>query len=94
MNKVVYKYIVDANKSPQGQLHTIKMPADAVIVRVGMQHDNHTIWAIVTANNTSIEVDRIFFYVGTGHSYPEDCSQYIGTYDDSIFVWHMFEFIA
>jgi len=68
---------------------TIQMPMDAQILTVQKQDGEPTIWAMV---NTENELEtRNFTMVGTGNSFDDKDMKYIGTFQDSPFVWHLFE---
>lgn len=68
---------------------TIQMPMDAQILTVQKQDGEPTIWAMV---NTENELEtRNFTIVGTGNSFDDKDMKYIGTFQDSPFVWHLFE---
>jgi hypothetical protein len=65
------------------------MPMDAQILTVQKQDGEPTIWAMV---NTENELEtRNFTIVGTGNSFDDKDMKYIGTFQDSPFVWHLFE---
>ncbi len=66
-----------------------KMPAGARIVRVALQGGLPFVWAIVDPK-AKPEPRRLLIR-GTGHEVGEDGAEYIGTYDDGPFVWHLFE---
>lgn len=68
---------------------TIQMPMDAQILTVQKQDGEPTIWAMV---NTENELEtRNFTIIGTGNSFDDKDIKYIGTFQDSPFVWHLFE---
>lgn len=80
----IWKYRVDVG--------TIMMPKGAKILTVQMQNDTPHMWAIV---NVDAELEeRVFEIHGTGHHIRNiDEYEYIGTYIDNPFVWHLFELI-
>lgn len=69
---------------------TVKMPKGAKVIRVAQQDGIGFLWAIVNPAKTTSEL-RKFGIVGTGHVLPEK-ADYIGSYDDGPFVWHVLEF--
>lgn len=69
----------------------IEMPKGAEILTVQMQDSFNTcIWAMVDPEQGDTEKRR-FVIVGTGHSFDDTDKKYIGTWQDSMFVWHLFE---
>lgn len=79
--KAIYKYIVD--KDPT----TLSIPKGAQIVHVDHQGELSCFWAIV---DTEAKTEtRIFRVVGTG--WYISGYNYIGTYQDGVFVWHIVE---
>ena len=77
--KTIYKYPAYLN---------VAMPIGARIIRVGQQEGSAYIWAIVDPNADT--EPRNFFVAGTGAGLP-DSSEYIGTFEEGVFVWHVFE---
>jgi hypothetical protein len=70
----------------------IMMPKGAKILTVQMQNDTPYMWAIVDVD-AELE-ERVFEIHGTGHNIRNiDEHEYIGTYIDNPFVWHLFELI-
>ena len=87
--KVVYKYEI-----PNDRGHVVKLPADARVVQVGMQDDRLMLWAEHgwPDANTS-HVARYFDVFGTGHPIPFE-SEYVGTFFDGPYVFHVYEITA
>ncbi len=80
----IWKYRVDVG--------AIMMPKGAKILTVQMQNDTPYMWAIVDVD-AELE-ERVFEIHGTGHNIRNiDEYEYIGTYIDNPFVWHLFELI-
>ncbi len=80
----IWKYKVDVG--------TIMMPKGAKILTVQMQNDSPHMWVIVDVD-AELE-ERVFEIHGTGHNIRNiDEYEYIGTYIDNPFVWHLFELI-
>lgn len=83
--RTIYKYPFSIDKE-----FTIRMPSEAEILCVQMQNGVPHLWAIVDTNNA--EEERRFNIYGTGWPrQPLSKSQYIGTFQDPPFVWHLFE---
>jgi hypothetical protein len=79
--KQIYKYKV---------MGAIEMPKGAEILKLMVQDSfNVCIWAKV---DPEMEIEsRRFEVIGTGHPFNDTNKQYIGTYQDGPFVWHIFE---
>lgn len=69
----------------------LNMPKGAEILSVQMQGGVPTIWASVDPHNG--EIAREFAIVGTGHQEVTRYHHYLGTVQDGMFVWHVFEII-
>lgn len=89
MSREIWKFPL-GNKS----LSEIEMPEDAQFLKVGSQHGEGFIWAIV--NTKSVKVKYLFRIIGTGHPLPDDISSqmYKGTFflDDANYVYHVFSY--
>lgn len=77
--------------------NVIEMPKGAEILTVQTQAmaNRYTfdpyIWAKVDPRNET-EI-RKFEVIGTGHQFDDTGKEYIGTYFDGPFVWHLFEIL-
>lgn len=71
-----------------GDTIVISMPEGAEIVRLAMQDNRPTMWALV--DDRALRVDRCFTLIGTG-SKVQPGARYLGTVDDGPYVWHGFE---
>jgi hypothetical protein len=83
MIKQIWKYKVE---------NVIEMPKEAEILSVQIQNGqmfNACIWVKVNPENELEK--RQFEVIGTGHSFEDSNKEYIGTYQDGPFVWHLFE---
>ncbi len=83
MIKQIWKYKVE---------NIIEMPKEAEILSVQIQNGqmfNACIWAKVNPENELEK--RQFVVIGTGHTFDDTNYEYIGTYQDGPFVWHLFE---
>lgn len=69
----------------------VVMPKGAEILCVQTQSDVLHLWAIVNPFESSLE-DRKIVIVGTGNPMPDSKNLlYIGTAQQGIYVWHVFE---
>ena len=67
----------------------IRLPKDAQILSVQMQGKELCVWALVTPlNEPEVRYIEIF---GSGVMIPSAARTYLGTVQDSGFVWHIFE---
>ena len=80
--KTIWKYKIDGS---------IQMPMDAQILTVQNQNGEEHLWALVNPNN-ELET-RKFLIVGTGQSFDDTDTKYIGTFQQPPFVWHLFELV-
>lgn len=81
----IYKYPIDIRDE-----QLVKMPKDAKILTVQMQGDNPTLWALV--DEKAEKEYRKIRIIGTGHPIPDaDSLTYIGTIQERMFLWHVFE---
>jgi hypothetical protein len=80
-NKQIWKFEIKEG--------SIRMPIGAKILSVQSQRERGMIWALVDPN--AEDEPRSFAVVGTGESFDETNMTYIGTYQESPFVWHLFE---
>jgi hypothetical protein len=79
--KEIWKYKVE---------NVLEMPKGAEILAVKVQDSfNVCIWAKV---DPEMETEtRMFEVIGTGHPFDDTNKEYIETYLDGPFVWHLFE---
>jgi hypothetical protein len=85
-NRTVWKYTL--SRQYVGDLCSVVMPKDAVILKVASQNDEVTFWADVISTN-ELET-RHFYIVGTGFDVPPN-GKYVGTAFCGSFVWHVYE---
>jgi len=69
-----------------------EIPKDATILRVGNQGGLGCIWMLV--DTTQPKVKRKFVSVGTGQKFDNTGLNYIGTWENGPFVWHLFEVMS
>lgn len=68
----------------------VRMPKGANILSFQMQGGRPTIWVLVNPDNT--EEHRYFRIFITGDDIPDFPQlEYIGTAQDGVYVWHLFE---
>jgi hypothetical protein len=72
-----------------GMAQDIEMPMHAEILTVQVQHGHVCLWAKVAPEN--VKKPRRIHIVGTGHEVPKGAFGYIGTVQQGVFVWHIFE---
>lgn len=74
-----------------GDIFEIEMPEDAVILWLASQNNIQYIWALVEIDKPKIK--RTFRIYGTGYDFELDDNSYsyIGSFNDHIFIWHVFE---
>ena len=70
-------------------IFTIEMPEGAQIVHVEQQGEGACIWAAVLPDAIGV-VSRTFLIAGTGTIIPVDC-EYVGTFQQGAYVWHILE---
>lgn len=69
--------------------YQITIPKGAEILTVQRQHEQVCIWAIVDTN--AEKERRVFEIHGTGNPMAVHTRKYIGTFQQGISVWHVFE---
>lgn len=81
----IYKWSVCPDKSM-----TLEMPITTKILpAVFMQGTNLCFWGIV--NETGKMENRTFFIAGTGGEFNGTDKEYIGSVQDGLYIWHLFE---
>lgn len=83
---VIYKYTFEIEDA-----FGIEMPQGAMILKAEMQGKNPCIWALV--NPDALREVREFRVLGTGHHYNFDHLVHVATFQQGLFVWHLFESI-
>lgn len=70
----------------------VRMPIDAEVACFEFQDGVPCIWAIVDPD--VLKLPRRFQIFGTGHQLPPvDEACYVGTQQQGVFVWHLFELL-
>jgi len=84
--RCIYKYTIP----PQDKFN-LELPKGAQILSFQEQDDKLCLWALV--NPVAAKVVRYFHIFGTGNVIDAciDVLQYIGSVQQSIYVWHLFE---
>ena len=80
--KVIWKYKI----SKEG-IYVLK---GSKVLCAQLQNDRLHIWMLVDTEEEEWETRR-FTVIGTGQSFKNDGMNYICTYQQGIFVWHVFE---
>ena len=88
--KSIWKYPLLNAKDHQ----TIQMPVGAQILCLQTQRDVPYLWVLVSPENP--RRDRFIRIFGTGHPVDDHSGRlkYIGTYQETAFVWHVFEAVT
>ena len=69
---------------------TIDMPEESKIIHIEIQYGKPTLWAVV--NTESPIKTKKFKLIGTGHPIElNNKLNYLKTFSESIFIWHLFE---
>lgn len=79
----IWKYPV---KGPNFEL---AMPQGARVLTVQVQHGEPVLWALVDPEKPHAR--RAFLLIGTGHDFDATGLNYVGTFQEGPFVWHLFE---
>lgn len=84
MTYCIWKY-----KIPKLGEFTLDIPSGSVPLHVAVQHEEPCMWWRVNA--AAPLQTRFFQVVGTGHGFDAGKREYIGTWLDGNFVWHLWE---
>lgn len=82
--KKIFKYPVGI-----GHTFTISLPPKAEVVHLEVQGVDPMMWIMFDPSFTE-RVTRTFQVIGTGHDLPDDW-EYVKTFQQQPFVWHLFE---
>lgn len=86
--KSIWKFPITKRMNEYGA-YEVLMPSDHKILSVQVQGDVPCIWAEVDPES---EVKaKTLFIVGTGKYVPDAVTRFIGTFQQSPFVWHLYE---
>ncbi len=88
--RTIHKFPCSPGNGRNAGEFELEMPRNSDILCVQTQHGYPYVWAIV--DDEAPKGMRRFVVVGTGWDLPADIgrSDYIGTYQDGGFVWHVF----
>lgn len=67
----------------------IDMPRGAKVLTLQVQDGHPMLWAAVDPGQPT--EPRQFAIVGTGHALPDNAGAYVGTWQSTIYVFHLFE---
>lgn len=82
--ETIWKFVI-----PLKDESKISMPKGFKILSCQKQQGEICVWARV--NDKAKQVEVSFAVVGTGHPYPSDAWNYVGTVvDGDFYVWHVF----
>lgn len=82
----IYKYPITTPDS-DNKVH-LYMPSSAVPLHVNVQGGQPMLWAMVDTREPLRE--HVFYLYGTGHDCNRHHSEYVGTFFDGPYVWHLF----
>lgn len=85
-NKVIYKYEL------KGMQPVVELPVGAKIINFESQVGKLFIWCIIEKGSTLVENVQ-FNIIGTGIEFNDKHLEFIGTTQQSIFMWHLFKVI-
>lgn len=68
---------------------TITLPEGAIFLDVQLQNGEPQIWALVDPK--VLQDERVIIIHGTGHPINNDVGNYIATFQQPPFIWHVFE---
>jgi hypothetical protein len=90
MTTTIWKYPIPLYRAGMVSASPVlDMPAGAEILTLQVQDEKPTLWARVDPEQPPVR--RQFAIVGTGHQVPDNASEYIGTWQSALFVFHLFE---
>jgi len=84
MTNTIWKYPLDVTDH-----QTVMMPKGARILAAQLQGITPYLWAIVDPKNEP--EPRAIRIIGTGHAFDPFRGVHLGTVQQGIFVWHIFE---
>lgn len=80
--KVIWKYDISGER--------IQVPVWSKVLCVQLQNGIPQIWMLVDEDEKEFET-RTFVIIGTGQSFNNKDMNYISTYQEFTYVWHVFE---
>lgn len=82
--KTIWKFPI-----PQQTPFCLEMPRFSRVLAVQMQEETPCIWVEVEPDGLISR--RAFHIVGTGRELPPEAHQYLGTWQNGVYVWHLYE---
>lgn len=84
MSRTIWKYEIEITDS-----QTISLPSQHKIIHFGLDPNQvPCIWAEVNPTNSVVNVE--IRLVGTGHPIDFNHFSYLGSFNQSVFVWHIY----
>lgn len=85
----IWKYPLVSDASPLADEICLRMPSIRDIIVLQLQNGVPTLWAVV---DPDAQMEDVWFHViGTDQPMPDKNLSHIGTWQQSYFVWHLFE---
>jgi len=85
--QTIYKYPV--NGADTYKKFTLNLPPEHTFLAFQMQNEEPCLWVMVYPDATKEATE--FLIMGTGHVMPDGKFKYLGTTQQGIFVWHLFQ---
>lgn len=79
----IFKYPINIGES------VVEMPKDSTFLCAQVQKDKAQMWWAVDPKKE--KCSRKFQVIGTGQEFDLDDKNYLGTFQEPPFVWHLFE---
>lgn len=89
MGRSVWKFPLIADHAQRGEIK-IEMPLASKVIALQVQEGVPMLWAEVILEIPQKLETRTFAVHGTGHSIPWD-RDYVGTWQEPPYVWHLYE---
>jgi hypothetical protein len=87
--KTIWKFTLALTDSQR-----IEMPEETEILTVQLQGETIQLWAVVDLHEPAKTEMRTFEIHGTGNPISDGMREYIGTFQQPPFVWHVFERVS
>lgn len=84
--RTIYKYSLRSVSYKQ----QVSLPDNSKVLHVGVQNDQIMLWALLQNTDNLNLVAKNFYVVATGGPVPETPTDYIGTVQIGVYVWHVF----
>lgn len=66
----------------------IEVPQGSKFLSAQLQNGEPTLWFMVDTNSEKLPYEVII--VGTGHPVPTNCTDFLGSVQQGMYVWHIF----